>query len=199
MYTRKLRKSRLFHLWQFLDYTLKKKKKSHTAIWEKMQLLLLDKMCKSFWNTEDFYDCENRLTPAYPQHPTPFSFECCWKQSDSQKQNLHSRLGARENSNRQATHSWKPWDTARLITWPAQLTIKKVCARAYRGFAFLKIMNLLWVTFHEATSRCDREAFVLCMYILQSLKSYWAHQSALCFLLSNHLATCAVYRRMESG
>lgn len=37
----------------------------------------------------------------------PLAFECCWKQSDSQEQNLHSRLWARENLNRQITHFWK--------------------------------------------------------------------------------------------
>lgn len=109
----------------------------------------------------------------------PISFECCWKQSDSQKQNLHSRLWARENLNRQVTHSWK-WHfileavgPPSPIKWTAQLMIRKVFAKAYRGFAFLKkIMNLLWVTFCEANNSCDREAFILCMYILQALKSY---------------------------
>lgn len=57
------------------------------------------------------------------------------------------------------------------------------------------IMNLRLATFCESSSSCGREAFILCVYIFQSLKSYCAHQSVLCFPLLNHLATWTMYHQ----
>lgn len=103
--------------------------------------------------------------PTYRQHPpTPFSFWCCWKQSDSQKQNLHSRMWARENLHRQVTHSWK-WCFILEIVRPSESS--KMSSRTYYKdsvykkhirasvlfclFCFVLFwMNLLWVTFCEA-------------------------------------------------
>lgn len=103
--------------------------------------------------------------PTYRQHPpTPFSFWCCWKQSDSQKQNLHSRMWARENLHRQVTHSWK-WCFILEIVRPSKSS--KMNSRTYYKdsvykkhigasvwlclFCFVLFsMNLLWVTFCEA-------------------------------------------------
>lgn len=73
-------------------------------------------------------------------------------------------------------------------------------ARSYRNLAsFHWIRNLPQATFCESGSSCGRQIFILCVCIFQSLRSYCAHQSVLCFPLLNHLATRTMYHCIKCG
>lgn len=130
--------------------------------------------------------------PHTARTPVPFSFECCYKQSDSQKQNLHSRLWARENLHRQVTHSGKWCFIVETVTpsKPSEMDIslemKIVFTRSSRNLVpFILIMNASGY-FWWSNSSCDRDFHSVHVYIEAT---YWAGQSVLCFFLLNHLAT----------